>query len=138
MAKKKKHKTKKRKLKFNIDLFPLNVILMAVSLTAIFYLGMSYMVYFHNVDLSYNMALMSNDLNDFLIDNDISTNIDYRNMEDRYSLNNTIRYSDAYIVSSEGMLFKLIQVIGASIFFGFTFCLNIIMYFEMKYKKKHK
>ena len=77
---------------------------------------LNYGILFHNIDLSYNMALLSNDYG-----------INYRTMEDRYSLNETMLYSDGYIEASDGFVFILKLNTGSSILFGLS-----LMYFLTK------
>jgi hypothetical protein len=59
-------------------------------------------IQFHNFDLSYNMALWTNDINNADVCNH---SFNFRNLEDKYGLNenDTISYEDAYIVSSDLM-----------------------------------
>jgi hypothetical protein len=60
-----------------------------------------YGLMFHNVDLAYNMCIITNYINDINEDQDCDMNTDYRTWKDRHDLNETVLYTDSYITSNK-------------------------------------
>jgi hypothetical protein len=87
-------------------------------------------IYFHNIDMAYNMCLISNDLCEISKEGNCSMNTDYRNWNDRYSLNDTISYSDTYIESNDNMTLNFFQFGYYAFIFGFGICSLIFLSFH--------
>lgn len=119
-----------------IDGYGFNALLMLMSITVLFYAGFFYMVNYHNLDLSYNMALMTNDINGYFHDNNISKNFDYRSFRDRYDIGKSLPYSNFYIFASDNMVTLLFLAIISSVCFGFSFAYNVLQYDNLKFKRK--
>jgi len=83
-----------------------------IGLVGMVFVAYTWGIQFHNFDLSYNMALWTNDINnaDFC-----NQTFDFRNLRDRYGLgeNETVRYGDIYITSGD-LMSKLIFMAFAS------------------------
>lgn len=95
------------------------------SLVNLVYLSFSYAVMFHNVDLSYNMCLISNDLCQIDIENEKETTLNttnYREWKDQPLTGDPIGYSDSYR-SSSGEQMTIFFKFG---FFCFTFSYGLI------------
>jgi len=114
----------------------LNLLIMFISVTVICYAILGYIISFHNLDLSYNMALLANDINNFIYHNNMSEDIhyvNYRDMSDDYQINKSATYIEFYIFSaSRSVKFLLVGIMGGVIF-GITFFYNVTMY-EFKEK----
>ena len=131
MAKKKIDK-EERSIKINKWVSMLGIMvyltLSLIGCVMMVFVAYTWGIQFHNFDLSYNMALWTNDINnaDFC-----NNTFDFRNLRDRYGLgeNETTRYQDIYIVSSD-LMSRLIFLAfsGAGAFFygmgGLFFLLN--------------
>lgn len=100
-----------------------------------------YGIQFHNSDLSYNMALWTNDINSAGICN---ISFDFRKLQDRYGLNETEKdyYEDIYITSNVLMSrLVLFAFLGAGEFmFGLTgmFFMSLQFIEKIPYKIKNK
>jgi len=79
-------------------------------------------IYFHNIDMAYNMCLISNDLCEISKGGNCSMNTNYRNWHDRYSLNETSSYSDLYIESNDNMRLNFFKFGYFGFLFGYGFC----------------
>jgi hypothetical protein len=85
-------------------------------------LAFNYGFFFHNIDLSYNMCLVSNDLKEIEKSGNCTFETDYREFKDRYDLNETTSYTDSYINSFNAMRIDFIKfgyfglLLGYSIF----------------------
>lgn len=96
-----------------------NIILYtAIALLGFFsscFIAMNWGIQFHNIDLSYNMALISNDINNGNMCR--NSPVDYRQWEDQYNLDQTISYTDAYMTSSS--LLRDLLIYGFASVFAF-------------------
>ncbi len=75
-----------------------------------FHLGVN----IHNIDLSYNILLINNDLNRI---NDWKVN--YRNMTDEYVVGKTTKYTDLYIISMSDIPYNFYKGAIGSLIVGF-------------------
>lgn len=79
---------------------------------------------FHNVDLSYNMCLISNDLDTIEENTNCSIGTNYRDWKDRFGLgeNDTVSYSDSFVSSNEEMRVNFL-LFG---YYGFVFGIGLL------------
>jgi len=101
--KKKKINEKKRKINkkqltllFNVFYY---LIWLSILLGSVYGLCKSFhniAILQHNIDLSYNIALMTNDLNDYFNDTNSSNFIDYREYKDRMQSGRIVPLTDIY------------------------------------------
>ena len=119
MNKRKQKLRKRRRMKKLSIIFNDTFFVVCAAMTLVGSIGMAYGVYlylvgFHNMDLAYNMALMSNDVNNILN----QTFVDYRDLSDRYAIGKSASYSDFYVVSSNSMPKAMYFVVSCSILFS--------------------
>jgi hypothetical protein len=104
--KKKREQAISRILYWLMTILHTALVIMGTVVLCISFLG--YGIQWHNVDLSYNMLLISNDLDDLGWEYDT----DYREWEDKYGLgdNETMYYSDGYVAGATNL--KNLLIIG--------------------------
>jgi hypothetical protein len=97
----------------------------------------SFMIQFHNLDLSYNMALMTNDINDNLRQMNLSIDsLNYRLLEDRYDFGKSAPYTDFYVYSIAKLPVTLFGVFIGSLFLAFGFFWNLSLHGKRIYASK--
>lgn len=115
--------------------FGFNLLLMLFSIVIVFHSGFIYMINFHNLDLSYNVALITNDVNNYFYKNNISKNFNYRDLADTYDIGKSAPYTTFYVYSSDSLVERLFFAIVGAVMFGFSFAYNIMLYEFKKVKK---
>jgi len=127
---KRKVQKRKRKKKLNISkvLHPI-MFFLSIAFTIAGALGMTYSAYtymigFHNMDLAYNIAVLSNDVNINLN----NTLINYRDLYDRYDYNKTASYPTFYLVAAKSMPQSLYMIILSSMVFMAGIFSSITLY----------
>lgn len=121
-----------------VDGYGFNAFLMLISVAMLFYCGFFYMTNYHNLDLSYNMALMTNDINGYFYDSNISMNFDYRNFEDRYDIGHSLPYTHFYLFATDNLITLFFFAVISSVCFGFSFAYNVLLYERLRDKFKKK
>ena len=97
-----------------------------------------YMINFHNVDLSYNMALISNDLDKIKDKTGCSIETNYREWRDKYGIgeNQTVKYLDSYTSGLDKMNISFLKFGLSMMSFGFgvvgSFFLSVGIFEEYK------
>jgi len=96
----------------------LSSFMLILGMVVMFFSVYGYMIQFHNIDLSYNMALITNDVNQELKDQNISIDkLNYRLLEDRYEPDRSAPYTEFYLFSADSMpRLIFLAIIGALIF----------------------
>jgi hypothetical protein len=129
---KQRSKRKNRGIFFEDIFFVFSSMLILVGAMGIAYSAYLYMIGFHNMDLSYNMALISNDVN--LMMND--TVMDYRSLRDQYDFGKFAPYSSFYIGAAHTMPKVLYFIIMSSLIFMLGLFGSITLYDRARYRRK--
>jgi drug/metabolite transporter (DMT)-like permease len=131
MVKKRERKRKrKRKKKLNISgilhpiMFFISIIFIIAGALGMTYSAYTYMIGFHNMDLAYNIAVLSNDVNINLN----NTLINYRNLYDQYDFNKTASYPTFYLTAAKSMPRSLYMILLSSMLFMAGIFSSITLY----------
>lgn len=90
-----------------------------------------YMIQFHNLDLSYNIALITNDVNQVLKERNISIDkLDYRLLEDRYEPDKSAPYTEFYLFSADSMPRLIFLSMIGTLIFSFGLFWNLALHTE--------
>jgi hypothetical protein len=138
--KSKKRKSRKKlvtkRLTHFIGVFGSSLILI-VGIALVLFAVYGFMIQFHNIDLSYNMALMTNDVNQLLIEKNISLEqLDYRMFNDMYDFGKTAPYTHFYLFAANSLPIMLFVAIIGAFLLGYGFVWNISIHSEYEPKKK--
>lgn len=107
------------------------------GMIVMFFSVYGYMIQFHNMDLSYNIALISNDVNQELKERNISIDrLDYRLLEDRYAPDKSAPYTEFYLFSADNMPRLIFLAIIGTMIFSFSLFWNLALHTESMNKWK--
>jgi hypothetical protein len=128
MAKKKQSEEKKIIMNKRLSTFNVLVyfILSLAGCTIMVFVAHAWGIQFHNFDLSYNMALLINDMNNA---DSCNETLDFREMKDRWGLgeNDTVSYEDVYVSSSDFLSELIFLAFYGAGMFAFGICGLVFM-----------
>ena len=88
----------------------LRVFELAIAIGLIIVFMMLFYTALHNIDLSFNIALISNDLNA-----NYDGNFNFRNWEDSYQIGKSMSYENIYILSMGYLIYSFFGILIAGI-----------------------
>ena len=112
-------------------------IMMLVGIFTMFFSVYLYMVQFHNLDLSYNVALMTNDVNHALKEKNVSLdNLNYRLFNDAYDIGKSAPYTTFYVLSANSFVTVIMMAISGAFMFSMGLFWNINLHDQFNRKLK--
>lgn len=109
----KRNLRKKKKLNMNLILYGVGCVAMtiysAILIAYLFMYGMAFMGQWHNIDLTHNVCMLGNDINQELFDSgnyDLKDTIyltNFRNVGDQYEIGKSMGMTEMYIESMDNI-----------------------------------
>ena len=91
------------------------IIVVLLGIAGAIYAVNGFYIGFHNVDLSYNMCVIANDLD-----------LDYRELRDNYDIGKDVLTTDLYIIGNKQMQKSIIIGLLSSFMIGYYFVLLLV------------